>query len=146
MLRCTPDSSPPGAPAPGITDGEQKVILKTQKCGTSPVIQWLRLSSQHRGPGFDPQSLVAQLVKNPSSMQETWVRSLCWKDPLEKRKTTHSSILVWIFHGLYSPWGHRRDFQFLVFQGTVNRSHTRQLKTPCATARTWCRQINENKD
>ena len=39
--------------------------------------------------------LVAQLVKNPPAMQETWVRSLGWEDPLEKRKATHSSILAW---------------------------------------------------
>ena len=38
-------------------------------------------------------SLVAQLVKNPPAMQETWVRFLGW-DPLEKGKTTHSSILA----------------------------------------------------
>ena len=40
-------------------------------------------------------SLVAQLVKNLPAMRETWVRSLGWKDPLEKRKATHSSILAW---------------------------------------------------
>ena len=40
-------------------------------------------------------SLVAQLVKNLPTMQETWVRSLGWKDPLEKGKATHSSILAW---------------------------------------------------
>ena len=34
-------------------------------------------------------SLVAQLVKNPPAMQETWVRSLDWEDPLEKGKATH---------------------------------------------------------
>ena len=39
-------------------------------------------------------SLVAQLVKNPPAMRETWVRSLGWEDPLEKRKATHSSILA----------------------------------------------------
>ena len=39
-------------------------------------------------------SLVAQLVKNPPAMRETWVRSLGWEDPLEQGKTTHSSILV----------------------------------------------------
>ena len=38
---------------------------------------------------------VAQLVKNPPAMRETWVRSLGWEDPLEKGKATHSSILVW---------------------------------------------------
>ena len=40
-------------------------------------------------------SFVAQLVKNPPAMQETWVRSLGWEDPLEKGKATHSSILAW---------------------------------------------------
>ena len=48
---------------------------------------------------------MAQLVKNPPAMQETWVRSLGWEDPLEKGKATHSSILAREFHGLYSPWG-----------------------------------------
>ena len=38
-------------------------------------------------------SLVAQLVKNQPAMQETWVRSLVWEDPLEKGKA--SSILAW---------------------------------------------------
>ena len=40
-------------------------------------------------------SLVAQLVKNPPAMWETWVVSLGWEDSLEKRKATHSSILAW---------------------------------------------------
>ena len=40
-------------------------------------------------------SLVAQLVKNPPAMQETWVPSLGWEDPLEKGKATHSNILAW---------------------------------------------------
>ena len=40
-------------------------------------------------------SLVAQLVKNPPAMWETWVRSLSREDPLEKGKATHSSILAW---------------------------------------------------
>ena len=40
-------------------------------------------------------SFVAQLVKNPLAMWETWVSSMGWEDPLEKRKATHSSILAW---------------------------------------------------
>ena len=40
-------------------------------------------------------SLVAQLVKNPPAIQETWVQSLVWEDPLEKGKATYSSILAW---------------------------------------------------
>ena len=40
-------------------------------------------------------SLVAQLVKNPPAMRETWVRSLGREDPLEQGKATHPSILAW---------------------------------------------------
>ena len=40
-------------------------------------------------------SLVAQLANNLPAMQETWVQSLGWEDPLEKRKATLSSILAW---------------------------------------------------
>ena len=40
-------------------------------------------------------SLVAQMVKNPAVMWETWVRSLVWEDPLEKEMATHSSIPAW---------------------------------------------------
>ena len=37
---------------------------------------------------------MAQLVKNPPAMQETWVQSLDWEDPLEKEKATHSSTVA----------------------------------------------------
>ena len=40
-------------------------------------------------------SLITQLVKNPPAMQETPVRFLGRKDPLEKAKATHSSVLAW---------------------------------------------------
>ena len=39
--------------------------------------------------------LVAQTVKNLPAMQNTWVLSLVWEDPLEKGKATHSSVLAW---------------------------------------------------
>ena len=45
--------------------------------------------------GKSGASLVAQLVKNPPTMQETWVRSLGWEDPLEKEMATHFSTLAW---------------------------------------------------
>ena len=51
------------------------------------------------GTGFPLQYswafLVAQTVKNPPAMQETWVRYLGWEDPLEEGMETHSSILTW---------------------------------------------------
>ena len=46
-------------------------------------------------PFFGRASLVAQLLKTLPAMQETWVQSLGWEDPLEKGKATHSSTLAW---------------------------------------------------
>ena len=68
-------------------------------------------------------SLMAHVVKNLPTVQETWVQSLSWKDLLEKRMTTHSSILAWRDSRteepgeLHSPWGHRE-------------SHTTDILTP----------------
>ena len=59
--------------------------------------------------------LVAQLVKNPPAMQETWVQSLGWEDPLEEIMETHSNILAWRVHkdrgnlAGCSPWRVEHD-------------------------------------
>ena len=45
---------------------------------------------------------MAQLVKNPPAMRETWVLSLGWEDPLEKGMAIHSSILAWRI--LWTVW------------------------------------------
>ena len=51
------------------------------------------------------------MVKNLPAMQETWVRSLGWDDPLEKEMAIHSSILAWRIPWTensmqgYNPWG-----------------------------------------
>ena len=50
-------------------------------------------------------SLVAQLVKNPPAMQETWVQPLGWEDPLEKGMATRSSILAWRIPRTEEPGG-----------------------------------------
>ena len=58
---------------------------------------------------------MTQMVKNLPAMQETWVPSLGWEDPLEKGMTTHSNILAWripmdggawraTVHGLTKSW------------------------------------------
>ena len=53
------------------------------------------------------------VVRNLPAVQETWVLSLGWKDPLQKEMATHSSILAWEIpwteepSGLYSPWGRK---------------------------------------
>ena len=63
-------------------------------------------------------SLVAQLVKNPPAMQETWVRSLGWEDPLEKGVATHSSILAWRIPWTVKSMGTRlSDFHVSIFHG-----------------------------
>ena len=48
-------------------------------------------------------SVVAQMVKNPPAMWETWVQSLGWEDPLEKGMATHSSILAWRIPWIEEP-------------------------------------------
>ena len=58
---------------------------------------------------------MAQIVKNPLAMQETWVQSLGQEDPLEKGMATHSSNLAWRTPwtkepgGLYSPQDHKES-------------------------------------
>jgi len=50
-------------------------------------------------------SLVAQLVKNLPAVQETWVPSLGWEDPLEKEMAMHSRILAWKISWMEEPGG-----------------------------------------
>ena len=67
-------------------------------------------------------SLVAQLIKNPPAMQEAWVQSLGWEDPLGKGKATPSSILAWRVPWIVKSMGLqtvRQDFHFH-FSGTVS--------------------------
>ena len=52
---------------------------------------------------------MAQLVKNPPAMWETWIRSLDLEDPLENGKATHSSILVWRIPWTVQSMGSQRD-------------------------------------
>ena len=53
----------------------------------------------------DLASLVAQTIKIPPAMQETWVRSLGGEDPLEEGMATHSSILAWRIPWTEEPGG-----------------------------------------
>ena len=50
-------------------------------------------------------SLMAQLVKNLPAVQEIWVQSLGWEDPLEKGTAAHSSILAWRIPWTEEPGG-----------------------------------------
>ena len=79
---------------PGGSDGKESAC----SAGDSSLIP-----GSGRSPGegigyplkYSWASLVAQTVKNPPSMWETWVLSLGWEDPLEEGMATHSSILAW---------------------------------------------------
>ena len=63
-------------------------------------------------------SLVAQLVKNLPAMQETWLRSLGWEDPLEKEKATPlqdsglENSMDCIVHGVTKSWTQLSDLHF----------------------------------
>ena len=67
--------------------------------------------------------LVALMVKNLPALQETWVQSLGWEDPLEESMGTHSNILTWripmdreawqaTVHGVAKSWTQLSDFHF----------------------------------
>ena len=68
-----------------------------------------------------PNKLVAQMVKNLPAMQENWVWSLGWEDPLEKGMIAHSSICAWRIPWtekpawLYSPRSHRVRHEWATF-------------------------------
>ena len=51
---------------------------------------------------------VAQMVKNLPAVQEIWIQSLGWEDPVEKGMTTHSNILVWKI-----PWTEKPQFSLV---------------------------------
>ena len=67
-------------------------------------------------------SLVTQLVKNPPALQETWVWSLGWEDPLQEGMASHSSILVWRTPWTEEPGG-------LQFMGSQESDTTERLST-----------------
>ena len=50
---------------------------------------------------------MAQVVKNPPAMWETWLRSLGWEDPLEKGKAATPGFWPGASHGLYGLWGRK---------------------------------------
>ena len=79
------------ASAMGGSSGHTVYTICPPKAGTLG----LEPSSAHRRGMYFYSCLVAQIVKNPPALQETWVQSLGWEDPLEKEMATHSSIPVW---------------------------------------------------
>ena len=91
-------------------------IVSLEKClfryVAHPLVGWfifflLNCKSPSYIPGtiYPWASLVAQRLKRLPAMQETWVRSLSWEDPLEKEMATHSSILAWRIPWTEEPCG-----------------------------------------
>ena len=69
-----------------IEEGDQNTSESQTAC--------VSVFSLRKVPRKNRASLEAQWVKNLPAMQETWIGSLAWEDPLEKEMTTHSSILA----------------------------------------------------
>ena len=75
-------------------------------------------------------SLVAQLVKNPPTMLETWIRSLGWEDPNQKRTATHFSILAWRIPRTVESIGSQRVGHYrATFTQTIVKYKKKQRKT-----------------
>ena len=70
------------------------------------IILWCLLYLQNKNVLLEQRaSLVAQRLKRWPTMQETWVPSLGWEDPLEKEMATHSSTLAWRIPWMEEPGG-----------------------------------------
>ena len=68
---------------------------------------------------------MSQMVKNLPVMQEIWVQSLGWEDPLRKEMATHSSILAWEIPWMEEPGG-------LQSMGSQRVGHDWATSLPCA--------------
>ena len=93
-----------------LEKGEEGNIYKKKNVLVSQQLSWpaiplelicmqgRKFLSFHSDVFFPPimllASLMAQMVKNPPAIWETWVQSLCWEGPLEKGTATHSIILA----------------------------------------------------
>ena len=104
---------------PGQGDPQEKGMA-----AHSNILAWRIPWTEDPGGLQSWASLVAQLVKNPPAMWETWVRSLGWEDPLEKGQANHSSgrrqwhptpvLLPGKSHGQrslvgWNPWGRKES-------------------------------------
>ena len=88
-------------------------------------------------------SLVAQRLKNPPAMWETWARPLGWEDPLEKEMATHSSIFAWRIPWTEEPGrlqsmesqkvGHDWTAKHSTAINTGNHAHHHQLLGKCTS-------------
>ena len=91
---------------------------------------------------------MAQLVKNPPAVWETWVLSLGWENPLEKGKATHSSILAWripyidyTVHGIATSSSQLSDFPFPFHLAAVLWVDNGRQLPPCCFICLWKGEI-----
>ena len=91
-------------------------------------------------------SLVAQMVKNLPTLQETWVQSLGWEDPLEKGMPTHSSILAWRIPWTEEPGGLQSlASQRVRHNWATKRAHTcTYTHTHTHTHKVWVLYLSPN--
>ena len=104
-------------------------LFKHTSVATPPQTDPIRV----RGLGTEQVSLVAQLVKNPPAMPETWPQSLGWEDPLEKVAATYSSILAWRIPWTEEPGG----LQAMGLQRVGHNSETEQQQLPLLVGLPW---------
>ena len=93
---------------------------------------------------------MAQTVKCLPAIQETWVRTLGWEDPLEKEMATHSSTLAWKIPWTeslvgYSPWGRKESdttegLHFHFHGDPLEMRHTAGLQSPERRKDVFCSQ------
>ena len=88
---------------PGLLHCRQFLYQLSYKVSPIRNTYWADSSS---GYPFTPTSLVAQWLSNCLPMQETWVGSLGWENPLEDKMATHPSILAWRIPGQRSLVGY----------------------------------------
>ena len=102
------DAGKSGSQFPGIPHASSACIESTCAAGDpSPISGWGRSAGEEIGCllQYSWASLMAQTVKNPPAMWETWVPSLGCEDPLEEGIVTHSSILAWRILWTAEPGG-----------------------------------------
>ena len=85
-----------------------QLVKNCLQCRRPQFNSWVRKTCGRRDRLPTPVFLgfpCAQPVKNPPAMQETWVRSLRWEDPLRRQRLPTPVFWPGEFHGLYSLWG-----------------------------------------
>ena len=98
----------------------QRASVSSVLSGDAPclsLLAWCQLRAFSEPPVTRSASLMTRMVKNPSTMQQTWLQFLGWEDLLEKAMAIHSNLLAW-----RSPW--TEEPGELQFMGSQRAGHT----------------------